>query len=103
MVFFFLIIRRPPKFTLFPYNTLFQTQQQTKLKVIDNSGAKLVRCIKVLGGFKKKKASTNDLIIVSVIKLRNKFKITSKEKKGETYKAMEIRTKTKKKTKQGRS
>ena len=76
-------------------------QQQTKLKVIDNSGARLVKCIKVLGGFKKKKASTRDLIIVSVIKLRNKFKITSKVKKGEIYKAMVIRKKKKKKKKDG--
>jgi large subunit ribosomal protein L14 len=72
-------------------------QQQTKVKVRDNSGAKLVKCIKVLGGFKKKKAFTGDLIIVSIIKLRNKFKITSKVKKGELYKAIIIRTNKKNK------
>ena len=72
-------------------------QQQTKVKVRDNSGAKLVKCIKVLGGFKKKKAFTGDLIIVSIIKLRNKFKITSKVKKGELYKAVIIRTNKKNK------
>ena len=72
-------------------------QQQTKVKVRDNSGAKLVKCIKVLGGFKKKKAFTGDLIIVSIIKLRNKFKIASKVKKGELYKAVIIRTNKKNK------
>lgn len=46
---------------------------------------------------KKKKAFTGDLIIVSIIKLRNKFKITSKVKKGELYKAVIIRTNKKNK------
>jgi large subunit ribosomal protein L14 len=41
-------------------------QQQTILKVSDNSGAKTVKCIKVLGGFKKKYAKLGDIIIVSV-------------------------------------
>ena len=68
-------------------------QQQTVLKVSDNSGAKLVRCIKVLGGFKRKTAKLGDIIIVSVLKLRNKFKSNSKVKKGEVYKALIIRTK----------
>ena len=68
-------------------------QQQTVLKVSDNSGAKLVRCIKVLGGFKRKTAKLGDIIIVSVLKLRNKFKLNSKVKKGEVYKALIIRTK----------
>lgn len=68
-------------------------QQQTKLKVTDNSGAKLVKCIKVLGGLKKKKAHTGDIIVVSVLKLRNKSKLLSKVKKGEVYKALIIRTK----------
>jgi large subunit ribosomal protein L14 len=70
-------------------------QQQTILKVSDNSGAKTVRCFKVLGGFKKKYATLGDTIIVSVQKLRNKLKKTSKVKKGEVYRALIIRTKTK--------
>ncbi len=70
-------------------------QQQTILRVSDNSGAKTVRCFKVLGGFKKKYAALGDVIIVSVQKLRNKLKKTSKVKKGEVYKALIIRTKTK--------
>ena len=54
-------------------------QQQTVLNVSDNSGAKLVKCIKVLGGFKKT-AKIGD-IVVSVLKLRNKSKKLPKLKK----------------------
>ena len=68
-------------------------QQQTILKVSDNSGAKTVRCIRVLGGFRKKHAKLGDSIIVSVQQLRNKSKSTSKVKKGDVYKALIIRTK----------
>ena len=67
-------------------------QQQTILKVLDNSGAKEVKCIKVLSGFKRKYAYTGDIIVVSVIKLRNKSKITSKVKKGEVYRALILKT-----------
>lgn len=70
-------------------------QQQTILKVSDNSGAKRVKCIKVLGGFKKKFAYLGDIIVVSVQELRNKAKTNSKVKKGEILKALIIRTKTK--------
>lgn len=76
-------------------------QQQTILKVSDNSGAKTVRCIKVLGGFKKKHASLGDVIVVSVQKLRNKLKKTSKVKKKEIYRALLIRTKVNSKKKNG--
>jgi large subunit ribosomal protein L14 len=70
-------------------------QTQTLLKVSDNSGAKTVRCIKVLGGFKKQHAKIGDIIIASVQQLRNKFKKTSKVKKKEIYKALVLRTKSK--------
>ena len=76
-------------------------QQQTKLKVSDNSGAKTVKCIKVLGGLKKRYAYTGDKIIVSVIELRNKSKKTSKVKKGEIFKALIIKSKTKEYQKDG--
>lgn len=76
-------------------------QQKTILKVFDNSGAKTVRCIKVLGGFKKKYASLGDIIVVSVQKLRNKSKKTSKVKKKEVYRALIIRTKTSYRKKDG--
>lgn len=68
-------------------------QQQTILKVTDNSGAKTVKCIKVLGGFKKRFSFLGDVIVVSVQNLRNKSKKTSKVKKGEIYKALIIKTK----------
>jgi large subunit ribosomal protein L14 len=74
-------------------------QHQSILKVSDNSGAKEVKCIKVLGGFKKKYASVGNTIIVSVQKLRNKLKKNSKVKKKDIYKALIIRTKTKLKKK----
>lgn len=68
-------------------------QQQSILKVSDNSGAKTVKCLKVLGGFKKKYARLGDIIIVSVQQLRNKSKKTSRVKKKEIYKALILRTK----------
>jgi large subunit ribosomal protein L14 len=70
-------------------------QQQTILKVSDNSGAKTVKCIKVLGGSKKKYAKLGETIIVSIQQLRNKSKKTSKVKKKEIYQALIIKTKTK--------
>jgi len=70
-------------------------QQQTILKVTDNSGAKTVKCIKVLNGFKRRFAILGDTIIVSIQKLRNKARLTAKVRKGEVYKAIVIRTKNK--------
>jgi len=76
-------------------------QQQTVLKVSDNSGAKSVKCIKVLGGFKKRFAKLGNVIVVSIKELRNKSRKTSKVKKGEVYKALIIKTKTKQISKDG--
>jgi len=76
-------------------------QHQTLLKVADNSGAKTVKCIKVLGGFKRKFAKLGDFIIISVQKLKNKSKDTSKVKKKEIYRGLIIRTKEKYKRKNG--
>ena len=76
-------------------------QQQTILQVADNSGAKTVKCIKILGGYKKKSAKLGDIIVVSVQELRNKSKLASKVKKGEVCKALIIRTKKKVKKKNG--
>ena len=70
-------------------------QQQTLLNVADNSGAKTVRCIKVLGGFKRKHAFLGNVIVVAVSKLRNKTKKNSKVKKGEVLKALIVKTKRK--------
>lgn len=68
-------------------------QQESILQVADNSGAKTVKCIKILGGYKKKNAKIGEIIVTSVQELRNKSKITSKVKKGEVYKALILRTK----------
>lgn len=76
-------------------------QQQTILKVADNSGAKSVKCIKVLGGFKKRVAKLGSIVIVSIKSLRNKSKKTSKVRKGEIYRALVVKTKTKKINKDG--
>lgn len=76
-------------------------QQQTSLKVADNSGAKIVKCIKILGGAKKKYAVLGDFIVVSVKKLRNKLKKNSKVKKKEICKALIIKTKKQTKIKTG--
>lgn len=78
-------------------------QQQTILKVSDNSGAKTVKCIKVLGGFKKKYAKIGDIVVVSVQQLRNTSKKTSKVLKGMVFKALIIKTKVQYKKKDGSS
>lgn len=78
-------------------------QQQTTLKVTDNSGAKLVKCIKVSKGFKRRYAKTGDIITVTIKKLRNKSKLTTKVFKGEIHKAIIIRQRKKTKNKDGSS
>ena len=70
-------------------------QLGTILRVADNSGAKTVRCIKVLGGFKRKYAVLGDVIVVSIHQLRNRAKDRSKVKRKDIYKALIIRTKIK--------
>ena len=64
-------------------------QMQTKLDVADNSGAKQVQCIKVLGGSKRRTASIGDIIVVSVKEAIPRGKV----KKGEVLKAVIVRTK----------
>ncbi len=63
-------------------------QTETKLKVADNSGAKLISCIKVLGGSKRKYASIGDIIVVSV----KEALPNSKVKKGDVVRAVIVRT-----------
>lgn len=63
-------------------------QMQTTLDVADNSGARLVQCIKVLGGSKRKYASLGDVIVVSVKEATPNGKV----KKGEVAKAVVVRT-----------
>lgn len=64
-------------------------QTETKLKVADNSGAKLLLCIKVLGGSKRRYATVGDVIVVSV----KEAIPNSKVKKGDVMKAVIVRTK----------
>ncbi|HWR67894.1 MAG TPA: 50S ribosomal protein L14 [Desulfomonilia bacterium] len=64
-------------------------QQQTRLKVADNSGAKEVQCIKVLGGTRRRYASLGDVIVVSVKEAIPRSKV----KKGDVVKAVVVRTK----------
>jgi large subunit ribosomal protein L14 len=71
---------------------IIMIQVSTNLKVIDNSGAKLARCIKVLGGFKTNKALIGDLIVVSIKKIKTKRKVKLKVKKGDVSRALVIRT-----------
>ena len=64
-------------------------QMQSKLDVADNSGAKLVQCIKVLGGSKRRTAGVGDIIVVSVKEAIPRGRV----KKGEVLKAVIVRTK----------
>ena len=64
-------------------------QVQTELNVADNTGAKRVECIKVLGGSKRRFASIGDIIVVSVKDAIPKGKV----KKGSVHKAVVVRTK----------
>ncbi len=72
-------------------------QQETRLKVADNSGAKELLCIKVLGGTRKKYAKLGDLIIVTVKKAIPGGVI----KKGEVTKAVIVRTRKELRRKDG--
>ena len=63
-------------------------QMQTRLKVADNSGAKEVSCIKVLGGSRRRYATVGDIIIVSV----KEAAPNSKVKKGDVARAVVVRT-----------
>ncbi len=64
-------------------------QQMTELHVADNSGAKLLRCIKVLGGTRRRYASIGDVIVVSIKEAMPRAKV----KKGEVKRAVVVRTK----------
>ena len=68
-------------------------QQRTLLEVADNSGAKKIRCIKILGGFKKKTAMIGDIIVASVQQLRYTNRHNSKVLKGAVVLALIIKAK----------
>lgn len=63
-------------------------QMQTNLDVADNSGARRVQCIKVLGGSKRRFASVGDIIVVSVKEAIPRGRV----KKGQVMKAVIVRT-----------
>ena len=65
-------------------------QMQSNLDVADNSGAKRVMCIKVLGGSHRKYASVGDIIVVSVKDAIPRGRV----KKGQVMKAVVVRTAT---------
>jgi large subunit ribosomal protein L14 len=64
-------------------------QMQTVLDVADNSGARRVQCIKVLGGSKRRYAGVGDIIKVSIKEAIPRGKV----KKGDVYNAVVVRTK----------
>lgn len=64
-------------------------QAETRLTVADNSGAKKLYCIKVLGGSRRRYASVGDIIVVSVKEAIPNTKV----KKGDVLKAVVVRTK----------
>jgi len=64
-------------------------QAETRLNVADNSGAKILYCIKVLGGSRRRYASVGDIIVVSVKEAIPNTKV----KKGDVVKAVVVRTK----------
>ena len=64
-------------------------QMQSHLFVADNSGARKIQCIKVLGGSKRRFASIGDIIVVSIKDAIPRGKV----KKGEVFKAVIVRTK----------
>ena len=64
-------------------------QIQTELSVADNTGAKIVECIKVLGGSKRRYASIGDIIVIAVKVAIPKGKV----KKGSVHKAVVVRVK----------
>jgi large subunit ribosomal protein L14 len=63
-------------------------QMQTNLEVADNSGARRVQCIKVLGGSKRKYAHVGDIIVVSVKEAIPRGRV----KKGDVMRAVVVRT-----------
>ncbi len=64
-------------------------QMESTLKVTDNSGATMVKCIKVLGGSHHMIADLGDVIVVSIVKALPRKKVKS----GEVHKALIVRTK----------
>ena len=77
-------------------------QSGTILNVADNSGAKKINCISVLGGYKKETAGIGDVIVASVREVKRQGKgQVSKVQKGEVVRCVIIRTKKEKQVSSG--
>jgi large subunit ribosomal protein L14 len=72
-------------------------QQETKLKIVDNTGGKEASCIKVLGGSGRRYAALGDIIVVSVTKASPQSSV----EKGTVHKAVIVRTKKERKREDG--
>ena len=76
-------------------------QTQTIVDVVDNSGAKSLRCIKVFGGFKKRYGVLGSVIRASIQELRHKSNKKSGFKKGDLVFALVVQVRSKSKRKDG--
>jgi large subunit ribosomal protein L14 len=72
-------------------------QQETKLKIVDNTGGKEGSCIKVLGGSGRRYAALGDIIVISVTKATPRSSV----EKGTVHKAVIVRTKKEKRREDG--
>ncbi len=72
-------------------------QQYTKLNIADNTGAKKAKCIKILGGTRRRYGSVGDIVVVSIKSAVPGGSV----KKGEVSKAVVVRTKKEKRRKDG--
>lgn len=69
-------------------NYIIMIQAESKLKVTDNTGAKIIQCIKVLGGSKRRYAAVGDIIVASVKEAEPRGTV----KEGEVVRAVIVRT-----------
>ena len=76
------------RYEWYPGEHIISIQMQSSLFVADNSGARKIQCIKVLGGSKRRFASIGDIIVVSIKDAIPRAKV----KKGEVFKAVIVRT-----------
>jgi large subunit ribosomal protein L14 len=76
-------------------------QTESVLTIVDNSGAKNAKCVYVLPGFKRRYAYIGDTIVAVIKSIKSKKKSISKVKKGELSHIVIIRTKFKKRIKDG--
>lgn len=84
------------------FKKIIMIQSNTILNVADNSGAKKVNCITVLGGYKRKTATVGDVIVASIKEVKRQGKgQVSKVQKGEVVRCVVVRTKKGKQTLSG--